>query len=605
MLPSGFLQAHCIAFGRNDAFRHCQRLTDAFFFHGVMRRFGSPCWFVVLALFWSGGGAWAQTAEEPASSGSSERVVLTPDEQAWIAAHPLIRAGHDATYSPYAMQDAAGVIVGIDPDYLELIGRRTGLKFQNEVRGDWGKIVQDFKAGNIDVLLSLARTADRESYLNYTQPYASAPNVIITRSDSPYLFALADLKGRTIAIPRNSPGLRRDLDENVPGNILVEYDTPLECYQAVAQGTAYAAVGEVANASYLVKSHAWTNLRLGSVISTSTALYAGVRKDWPVLVQIINKALVSITPEDRERINNRWIAVDTSAYHRWAKAFKISAIVAGVAIVIFLMIFFHNRLLARELAARRKIQAELEKTRDRLVRTNQEKSELMHMVAHDLRGPLTAIQLGVELLQMNPPLNAASRATTTDRINESADHMARLISDLLSTQNVDEGRFAMNYVAGDAIHLARAAVSSLSTVAQHKHIAVEARLPEKPVPLTTDFGALQQVVDNLLSNALKYSPSGSRVEITVIARNSNCRIEVRDQGPGVKPEEREKIFEKFGRGSAKPTQGEESIGLGLWIVRRFAMALHGHVWCEPGPGGVGSAFIVEIPLMPPAAPSAA
>jgi len=570
-----------------------------------MRRFVVVILLIVIAPFYGAVAGRAQTTGDQASGGTTERVVLTPEEQAWIAAHPMIRAGHDATYSPYAMQDAAGVIVGIDPDYLELIGSRTGLKFQNEVRSDWGKIIQDFKAGNIDVLLSLARTGDRENYLTYTQPYASAPNVIITRSDSPYLFALAELKGRIIAIPRDSPGLRRDLNENVPGNIVVEYDTPLECYQAVAQGAAYGAVGEVANASYLIKTHGWTNLRLGSVISTSTALYVGVRKDWPMLVQIMNKALAAITPEDRERINNRWIAVDTTAYHRWAKAFKISAIVAGVAIVIFLMIFFHNRLLARELAERRKIQAELEKTRDRLVKASQEKSELMHMVAHDLRGPLTAIQLGVELLQLDPPLNAASRATTTDRINESADHMARLISDLLSAQNVDEGRFAMNYVAGDALHLARAAVSSLSTVAQHKHIAVEARLPEKPVPLTTDFGALQQVVDNLLSNALKYSPCGSRVEIAVATKNNSCRIEVRDQGPGVKPEEREKIFEKFGRGSALPTQGEESIGLGLWIVRRFAMALHGHVWCEPGPGGVGAAFIVEVPLMPPPAPSVA
>ena len=67
----------------------------------------------------------------------------------------------------------------------------------------------------------------------------------------------------------------------------------------------------------------------------------------------------------------------------------------------------------------------------------------------------------------------------------------------------------------------------------------------------------------------------------------------------MKLEEREKIFEKFGRGSALPTQGEESIGLGLWIVRRFAMALHGRVWCEPGPDGVGSAFIVEVPQLPP------
>jgi len=526
--------------------------------------------------------------------------LLTDEERAWIREHPVIRAGHDATYSPYAMQDATGKIVGIDPDYLELIGRRTGLDFRNEVRADWGAVVRGFKAGEIDVLSSLAHTPDRESYLNYTNAYASAPNVIITRSDSPYLFALAELKEQTIAIPRDSPGLRQDLERNVPGNTIVEFDSPLECYQAVAKGEVYAAVGEVANASYLIKTHRWVNLRLGSVISVSDRLYMGVRKDWPMLQQIINKALAGISAEDRERINNRWIAVDTAIYHRWAKAFKISAIVAAIAIAVFLLIFFHNRRLARELAERRRIQAELEQTRDRLVRASQEKSELMHMVAHDLRGPLSAIQLGVELLRMTPPLTDATRETTTIRINESADRMARLIGDLLSAQNVDEGRFALNYVAGDAVHLARAAMTSLSTLAQHKHIAVEARLPAKPVPLTTDFVAMQQVVDNLLSNALKYSPSGSRVEIAVAVGNLTCRIEVHDQGPGVKPDEREKIFEKFGRGSALPTQGEESIGLGLWIVRRFAMALHGHVWCEPGHGGVGSTFIVEIPLSPPA-----
>ncbi|HEY4246189.1 MAG TPA: transporter substrate-binding domain-containing protein [Lacunisphaera sp.] len=556
-------------------------------------------WLSLLSL-WIGALGRTQTVEGATTTGAAvDRIPLTPEEEAWISAHPVIRAGHDATYSPYAMQDAAGQIVGIDPDYLELIGRRTGLNFRNEVRSDWGKVIQDFKAGDLDILLSLAHTPDREAYLIYTDAYATAPNVIITRSDSPYLFALADLKERIIAIPRGATGLRADLELNVPGNSIVEYDSPAECYEAVAKGTAYAAVGEVANASYLINTHRWTNLRLGSVISSSTKLYAGVRKDWPMLAEIINKALAGMTVDDRELINNRWIAVDTSYYHRWAKAFKISAIVAAVAIVVFLLIFFHNRRLARELAERRKIQAELEQTRDRLVKASQEKSELMHMVAHDLRGPLTSIQLGVELLQMEPPLSPASRATTTLRVNESADQMARLISDLLSAQNVDEGRFALNYVAGDACYIAKAAMSSLSTVAQHKQIAIDSRLPSKPVALTTDFVAMQQVVDNLLSNALKYSPRGSRIEIAVAENKNCCRIEVRDQGPGVKPEEREKIFEKFGRGSAKPTQGEESIGLGLWIVRRFAMALNGTVWCESGPGGIGSLFIVEVPLIPP------
>lgn len=543
--------------------------------------------------------ARAQTTAENLPVIPADAVLLTAEERAWIAAHPVIRAGHDAGYSPYAMQNAAGEIVGIDPDYLELIGRRTGLRFKNEARADWGRVIQDFKDGEMDVLLSLARTPDREQYLAYTQSYATAPNVIITRNDSPYLFALGELKGRTIAVPRDAPGLRDQVENFVPGNTVVEFATPAECYQAVANGTVYAAVGEVANASYLIKTYQWANLRSGSVVSSSERLYIGVRRDWPLLVKIIDKALAGITAEDRARINNRWIAADTSLDRRWVKAFKVAAIVAGVAVVVFLLIFFHNRRLARELAERRRIQAELERTHERLVRASQEKSELMHMVAHDLRGPLTAIQLGMELLRMDPPLNPPTREATTLRIDESANRMARLISDLLSAQNVDEGRFALNYAAGDARHLARAAATSLATVAQHKHIVIETKLPEKPVALTTDFVAMQQIVDNLLSNALKYSPPGSRVEIEVAAMNGNCRIEVRDQGPGVKPGEREKIFEKFGRGSAQPTKGEESIGLGLWIVRRFAMSLHGHVWCEPGPGGVGSAFIVEVPLLPP------
>jgi signal transduction histidine kinase len=557
---------------------------------------------LLTALIWLGWTATAgraQPAESSPAAGAGTLVELTAEEKTWMADHPIIRAGHDPGYEPYAIQDTSGQVVGIDPDYLELISQRTGLKFQNQVRSDWGQMIADFKAGQVDLLLSLSHSADRESYLAYTQSYAAAPNVIITRSDSPYLFALGELKGRTIAIPRGSMQLRRDLEEHVPGNIVVEYDSAAACYEAVAHGEAYASIGEIANASYFIKSHHLTNLRLGSVISASTEIYLGVRKDWPLLTQIINKALASITAEDRQLINNRWIAVDSSTYGSWAKAFKIAAATAAGALVIFMLVFFHNRSLAHELSERRRIQAELEKTRDSLVRASQEKSELLHMVAHDLRGPLTAIQLGLELLQMDPPLAPAAQLKTTIRVNQSAEHMARLITDLLSAQNVEEGRFSLNFVSGDALYLARAAVSSMATVAQHKRITIETQLPAESVPLKTDFVALQQVVDNLLSNALKYSPPGSRVEVAVAANTTNCRFEVRDQGPGVRPDEREKIFEKFGRGSAQPTQGEESIGLGLWIVRRFAMALHGHVWCEPGPGGVGSAFIVEIPLAPP------
>jgi signal transduction histidine kinase len=546
--------------------------------------------------------AWAVGGSERAGPavGSEVAIDFTAEERAWIAAHPVIRVGHDPSYSPYAIQESSGRIVGLDPDYMELFARLTGLKFHNETRRDWSTMLEDFKAGQVDLLPSIGYDKEREQFLIYTKSYAFAPNVIITRNDAPYLFSLSELKGRTISIPRGYSGLRSDLNKSAPGNTVVEYDTSLDCYQAVVKGEVYASIGDAANATYLIKTNSLTSLRLGSVISASSEIYLGVRKDWPMLAQILNKALASVTTEDRLQINSRWVPLDYAADWRWASAFRVAAGIAAAAVIVFLFVFFHNRRLARELAERRRIQTELEQTRDRLVQASQEKSELMHMVAHDLRSPLTGIQLGVELLQLDPPLTGPELTATIVRVKESAGQMARLINDLLSAQNVEEGHFSLKFLPGDAVPLAHAAVAALRTAAQHKRIAVEARLPAAPVPLTTDFVALQQVVDNLLSNALKYSPPGSRVEVSLVANATHCRFEVRDQGPGVTPAEREQIFEKFGRGSAKPTSGEESIGLGLWIVRRFVLALHGRVWCESGAGDVGSVFVVEVPLVPPA-----
>jgi signal transduction histidine kinase len=529
--------------------------------------------------------------------GKPVAVEFTAVEKAWMEAHPVIRAGHDTSYEPYAIQDSSGQIVGIDPDYLQLFAERTGLKFKNETRRDWLQMLEDFKGGQVDVLLSLGYAPEREQYMVYTNSYAFAPNVIITRNDSPYLFSLSDLKGRTISIPSGYAGLRRDLDASAPGNVVVEYETPVKCYEAVARGEVFASIGDVANASYLIKSHRLTNLRLGSVISATSEIYIGVRKDWPVLAGILNKVLASFSVEDRQRINNRWVAVDYAADWWWAKAFKVAAVIATLAVGVFLLVLFHNRRLAVELAQRRRIQAELEQTRDQLVKASHEKSELLHMVAHDLRSPLTGIQLAVEALHFDPPLAPAELLSAGRHIGGAAAQMTRLINDLLSAQNVEAGHFSLNYAKGDAVQLAQAAATALQAAAHHKRITIAVLAPEA-IMLTTDFVALQQVVDNLLSNALKYSPPGSRVELAASATATHFRLEVRDQGPGVKSEEREKIFEKFGRGSAQPTQGEDSVGLGLWIVRRFVVALNGTVRCETGLRGLGSVFVVEVPLQP-------
>ena len=110
-----------------------------------------------------------------------------------------------------------------------------------------------------------------------------------------------------------------------------------------------------------------------------------------------------------------------------------------------------------------------------------------------------------------------------------------------------------------------------------------------------DPSVMVQVLENLVSNAIKYSPSGKNIRVRLSKDPSHVRCEVRDEGPGLSAEDQKKLFGKFARLSAKPTGGEHSTGLGLSIVKKMVEAMNGKVWCE-SELGKGATFVVQLPL---------
>lgn len=528
---------------------------------------------------------------------------FTEAERAWIAAHPVIRVGHDTSFAPYALRDNHGHIVGIDPDYLELVARRTGLKFVHEDRKEWPAMISAFRAGEIDILGSMGTSPEREAYMNFTKAYTLAPNVIITRNDAPFLFDIRDLSGRTVSRPRGYVGLKDDLDTLAPGHITAEYASTLECYQAVARGEVFASIGDLANAAYLIKSHRLVNLRLGSVTTDSSEIFFAVRKDWPELAGIMDKCIASFTPFERQTINNRWIAVDVQAPAGWVLAFKVAATLGGLALLVFLVAVWHNRRLARELAERRRVQAELEQAYDRLARISEQKSELLRTVTHDLRNPLTGLTLGIDLLRHGAPLPPEARAQL-EQMHATAQLMMRLINDLVDANVLESGRRNFIWTRVDAAAVLREAAEGIAATAARKGIRIDFTAQEPVMPLQSDLTALRQVADNLISNAVKFSPRDAVVEVAARWTGTGLCLQVRDRGPGISPGERAEVFAQYSQGNAKPTGGEKSTGLGLWIVQRVVAALHGRVWSEDAPGG-GTVFLVELPRHPPAAPAPA
>lgn len=233
----------------------------------------------------------------------------------------------------------------------------------------------------------------------------------------------------------------------------------------------------------------------------------------------------------------------------------------------------------------------LAESNQKLVVMNQEKNEFLGIAAHDLKNPLTSILVNGDLMRT---VGDTRQVKYADKIVASAEMMRNLITDLLDVHAIEEGRFASKLEPCDLTTLVLSGIEANLANAEHKQIQLlSSDIP--PLVVRTDRTAARQILDNLISNAVKYSPRGATVYLEVNTNDGAALIRVRDQGPGLSDEDQKNLFKKFCRLSAKPTGGESSNGLGLAIAHRLAKALSGGIRCE-SKLGEGSTFIFELPL---------
>jgi two-component system, sensor histidine kinase and response regulator len=270
-----------------------------------------------------------------------------------------------------------------------------------------------------------------------------------------------------------------------------------------------------------------------------------------------------------------------------------------------------------ELFARIRTHLELKHTKDLLQHRNQElhemnttlnvlhadKDELLGIVVHDLKNPLAAIRGIVRELLADPAAHESLRESH-EVILQTADRMFELIKDLLSMNAIQRGGMTMRLdpvELADSIH---ANILRHSSAARAKQITLSLVLEDGAIALA-DETAFGQILDNLISNAIKYSPKNTTITLRVQSGeptgqmpHGTVRVEVQDEGPGLTTDDMGKLFGKFTRLSAQPTADEHSTGLGLSIVKKLADAMNVRVWCE-SLYGQGATFIVELPKPDP------
>ncbi|MBL8115874.1 MAG: HAMP domain-containing histidine kinase [Acidobacteria bacterium] len=209
----------------------------------------------------------------------------------------------------------------------------------------------------------------------------------------------------------------------------------------------------------------------------------------------------------------------------------------------------------------------------------EEKDTFLGIAAHDLRNPLAIVRANAEVLRDQQSLAPETARQLAGRVVVAAERMRDLLANLLDVNALETGKIPIAKEEVDLVTVVRNVLDAHEPAASLKDVRIEAVLPASAI-VVADPRALMQVLDNLISNAIKYTPHGTKVTVTVEGR----AVQILDEGPGFTEEDSTRLFEKFARLSARPTGGEVSTGLGLSIAKRLTDAMEGTLTLESRPG---------------------
>jgi signal transduction histidine kinase len=244
----------------------------------------------------------------------------------------------------------------------------------------------------------------------------------------------------------------------------------------------------------------------------------------------------------------------------------------------------------KEMAEREKM---LRKSAEKI---SQAKSEFIAIASHQLRTPLTAIKGYLSIiLEGDYGKLPAKIKEKIGNVLQSSERVIRLVNSILDVSKIEAGEMEMNLERVDLREIIREVINELSIKAKEKNLYLKFEEPKEVFETLLDREKIRQVILNLIDNSIKYTQEGG-VTIKLQTLNNKFQIAISDTGEGLTKEEKEKLFEKFSRGTAGTKFWTEGAGLGLYIAKEFIEMHKGRIWAESEGRGKGSTFYVEIPV---------
>jgi len=252
-------------------------------------------------------------------------------------------------------------------------------------------------------------------------------------------------------------------------------------------------------------------------------------------------------------------------------------------------------------AAFNEMAEELEQEESRREQLDRLKDEFVLTASHELRSPLTSVQGFAELLMLERESLTPRQAETVEVILDNCRHLVRLLNDLLDLARSDAGRLSIRPQPTEVAPLVEDVVRTMRAQTEAGSQTLSEDVPPGLPPIDVEPDRIRQILVNLLTNAHEYSPEGASIRVSALALGAEVEIDVTDDGPGIPPEQLERIFDRFTRGDAGLTQRVGGTGLGLAISKSLAEAHGGSISAE-STVGQGSIFRLRLPIASAPAP---
>ncbi|MDF3134404.1 transporter substrate-binding domain-containing protein [Pseudomonas extremaustralis] len=297
---------------------------------------------------WSAGGSGFLEAD---------RLRLSDSEQRWLEKHPRVKVAAVDKFVPLSFSNEQGQFEGLSAEVLSRISLRTGLRFDVEQGSSLPRQIDEVSSGRVDMLASVIPSIERSEKIRFTRPYLSNPYVLVVAADNDRLITLEDMPGKRLALI-NGNNLIMEIIRDFPGIGFVDVENPEQALDLVAKGSVDATVVPLISARYMIARHYRGRLRITSTVGREPArITFGVNRSQLELYSILDKALLSISPEEMDELTNHWRSEIIIEDSYWARHRNVIIQGFGLAALLLLVtlgwVFYLRNLIRKRAQAER------------------------------------------------------------------------------------------------------------------------------------------------------------------------------------------------------------------------------------------------------------